>query len=274
MNRFISVFTPPLFALTCAASLGCMAGEEPTRDAPTKPSAEQPTPPAEEPDPEPQPEASHSGLVSIQDVRIANLPAAGHGLTVNILLTPAAAPDYEERPGELEGCRVWRYDLTQQPAPAEQDHGALDIDGLSNGPIRCSFAAQRGYVCPTAQGATEITTSAASAGQSRYVAAQGDFTASDVGRYLSVQGASNAANNGAFPIERARPRRSHGGQSTCTRRALRCQLHAAGRRRARSRRCLQPVCSAHTAHAQVQRAQRSGLRVDRGQPDARRSVRA
>lgn len=201
MKRIVSVLPTLVFGLGCSSWFGCMEGKEPAPSTPPKASEPaEPAAPGEEDAALPRVAPSHGGLVSIQDVSIANLPAAGHGLTVNVFLTPLVAPVYEERPGELEGCRVWRYDLADQLPPPEQDHGILDIAGLKHGAIRCAFDAQRGYVCPTAQGSGEISASAASAGQSHYVAVQASFTASDVGRYLSVQGASSAANNGAFPI--------------------------------------------------------------------------
>lgn len=94
--------------------------------------------------------ATHTGLVSVQDITIANLPAAGHSLTVNAFLTRLVAPDYEELPGQVTGCRAWAYDRVDKPPAAQEDHGLLTIDGVRGGPLACPFSSERGsYACPT-----------------------------------------------------------------------------------------------------------------------------
>ncbi|MEY4513902.1 MAG: hypothetical protein RLZZ450_6024 [Pseudomonadota bacterium] len=93
--------------------------------------------------------ATHTGLVSVQDITIANLPASGHGLTVNAFLTQAVAPDYEEHPGQVTGCRAWAYDRVDKPPATQEDHGVLNIAGVENGPLACAFSSERGaYWCP------------------------------------------------------------------------------------------------------------------------------
>jgi hypothetical protein len=145
--------------------------------------------------------ATHNGLASIQDIQIANLPQAGHGLTMTFLLNPAVPPDYEERPGEVSGCRAWAHDATSNPPPPEQDHGAIRVEGVKNGPYTCQFLASRGYVCPTTAPASgSLVTGAANAGAASYSVPGAAFSANDVGRYLQVSGATTAANNGAFAI--------------------------------------------------------------------------
>jgi len=150
--------------------------------------------------------ATHTGLVSIQDISIANLPQAGHGLTVNAFLTPLVVPDFAEpAPDGISGCRAWSYDLANgKPPPPEEDHGELRIDGIKNGALSCRFVPQRGYVCPTgSSGATaravEVRTTAG-APVANLVIDGGAFAATDVGRYLSLSGATSAPNNGAFAI--------------------------------------------------------------------------
>jgi hypothetical protein len=149
----------------------------------------------------PQPRAAtHSALVSIQDIAIANLPQAGHGLTVQAFFAPARAPDFVEPiPGTPFGCQASAYDLAEEPAPTQEDHGALEIAGLNGGAIRCEFLAERGYVCPTARGnaAAEVEPGQ---GASRYRLDGLSLTAADVGRYLQVSGATNPENKGAFAI--------------------------------------------------------------------------
>jgi len=93
--------------------------------------------------------ATHTGLVSVQDITIANLPARGHSLTVNAFLTRLVAPDYEEHPGQVSGCRAWVYDLHDKPPAAPEDHGVLSIGGVDRGPLTCPFSTERGaYTCP------------------------------------------------------------------------------------------------------------------------------
>ncbi|WP_394827121.1 hypothetical protein [Pendulispora albinea] len=113
--------------------------------------------------------ATHTGLISIQDISIANVPAAGRALTVNILFNAARAPDYEEQPGALTGCKAWSYDLAKEPIPALEDHGAVRVSGVEGGPLDCRFESGRGYVCPPATGtrlsavAVQLTPGAGSA---------------------------------------------------------------------------------------------------------------
>lgn len=142
---------------------------------------------------------THTGLVSIQDITIANVPAAGHGLTATTILNRAVAPTYEEIPGSVEGCRVFAYDVDTKPQPAEEDHGVLRIDGAKGGNLECRFVPQRGYVCPTATGGG-ATTVAANTDTATYTVPGAAFSANDVGRYLQITGSGTAANAGAFAI--------------------------------------------------------------------------
>jgi hypothetical protein len=145
---------------------------------------------------------THTGLVSIQDIAIANLPAAGHGLTVNAFFTPLVAPDFIEDAGQLTGCRAWSYDVTTKPAPPEQDHGELHIQGTKNndGVLTCRFVPQRGYLCPTAVGSAMVAVGSPSGADVAITLAGATFATSDVGRYLQLSGAGSSTNNGAFAI--------------------------------------------------------------------------
>jgi hypothetical protein len=149
----------------------------------------------------PQPgAATHSALVSIQDIAIANLPQAGHGLTVQAFFAPSRSPDFiEPVPGTPFGCQASAYNLDEEPPPAQEDHGALEIAGLQGGAIRCVFREGRGYVCPTASGNSAAEVLPAQ-GVTEYQLADLSLTAADVGRYLQVSGAAKPENNGAFAI--------------------------------------------------------------------------
>lgn len=143
--------------------------------------------------------ATHSGLVSVQDIAIANLPAAGHGLTVTAILSAAVAPDYEEVPGAIEGCRVFTYDVDAKPQPPEEDHGALRVEGARGGNLECRFVPQRGYACPTAAYSGNASIEASDAGVMLSLPGAA-FSANDVGRYVQVTGSGVPANTGAFAI--------------------------------------------------------------------------
>jgi hypothetical protein len=90
---------------------------------------------------------THTGLVSIQEITIANLPALAPGVTVNAFLNGLVAPDYDEHPGQVAGCRAWAYDLIDRPPAPQQDHGVLNIAGVGQEPLTCAFQAERGYGC-------------------------------------------------------------------------------------------------------------------------------
>lgn len=145
---------------------------------------------------------THTGLVSIQDITLANVPAAGHGLTATTILNRVVAPEYEEIPGSVEGCRVYTYDVDTKPQPPEEDHGVLRIGGAKGGNLECRFVPQRGYVCPTATGAGTFTVEPPAGGASTaaYTVPGAAFSANDVGRYLQIAGTGAAGNLGAFAI--------------------------------------------------------------------------
>ncbi|AGP39742.1 hypothetical protein [Sorangium cellulosum] len=142
---------------------------------------------------------THAGIISIQDVSILGAPQAGHGLTVQILFTAAKAPSYEEAPGQLTGCKAWMYDVQDDPPPPLTDQGAVTISGLTGGTLDCRFQGN-GYVCPAHSGTGEASVTPGTTGTAAYVLRGAALSADDVGRYLRVNGAATAANNGAFPI--------------------------------------------------------------------------
>jgi hypothetical protein len=109
--------------LLCVALWGCPEPEAPELDVPT-----------------------HSALISIQNVEVAG--REGSLLTVQASFTPLRRPDFEEKPGQPDGCKAWLYDLERERPPAAEDHGTLVLDGVTKSQLRCTFDAERGYVCP------------------------------------------------------------------------------------------------------------------------------
>ncbi len=144
------------------------------------------------------PAATHSGIVSIQDVSIHGVPQAGHGLTVQILMNEAVPPTWEDQPGSPTGCRAWSYDVDTAPPPALTDQGEVTISGIDDGTVSCSFQGA-GYVCPAWTVSGEVSVTPGAMGVASYAVAGTAFTAADVGRYLRVVGGPSP-NHGAFPI--------------------------------------------------------------------------
>ncbi|UQA63942.1 hypothetical protein E8A73_039205 [Polyangium aurulentum] len=142
---------------------------------------------------------THGGIISIQDISIHGAPQAGHGLTVQVLLTAATAPVYEENPGQITGCKAWSHDVQENPAPPLTDQGMVAIKGLEDGPINCTFQ-NTGYVCPAASGAGQASVAPGPMGATEYTVMGAAFSEADVGRYLRVTGSVNGGNSGAFPI--------------------------------------------------------------------------
>lgn len=142
---------------------------------------------------------THGGVISIQDISIHGAPQAGHGLTVQVLLSASSAPVYQELPGQAAGCKAWSYDLQRNQPPSLTDQGVVTINGLPGGSIDCSFQGT-GYGCPVASGSGETSVAPGQTGTAELTIASAAFSAADVGRYLRVTGAANSGNDGAFPI--------------------------------------------------------------------------
>jgi hypothetical protein len=145
--------------------------------------------------------ATHSGLLSIQDMAIHGLPQLGHGLTVQIVFTPARPPDYEELPGQLTGCKAWVYDVTKAPPPVPSDQGTVTIAGIAGGSIECRFEPSIGYVCPTWTGSGKTSVTPGAPGTAEYAIEGAAFTDADVGRYLQIT--AGGGTPAAYPILRA-----------------------------------------------------------------------
>lgn len=186
-------------ALTLSAVVVSLGGcPEDRAEAPSRLPRESARPPAEQRPPIAA-AATHGGVISIQDMSIADLPQAGHGLTVQAFFTRLRAPDFEDPPGSPFGCKASSYDLATEPPPAEVDQGKLRLEGLRGGAIGCEFREGRGYVCPTASGSGSASVSTSS-GISEYALEGVTLTEADIGRYLQISGASRPENNGAFAI--------------------------------------------------------------------------
>jgi hypothetical protein len=145
------------------------------------------------------PATPYGGLLSTQDVTIANEPKLGHGLWISFAFTASRAATYEETPGQPTGCKVWVYDLSRNPPAPPTDQGAITVSGVEGGTVSCRFDAHDGYLCPTASGTASISVTHDGTA-AHYAVSAAEFSVADVGRYLRITGASLASNNGDFPI--------------------------------------------------------------------------
>jgi hypothetical protein len=153
------------------------------------------------------PASTHTGTISIQDRRLLGAPQLGHGLSVLVdMSTAPRAPDFDDAPGQITGCKGWVYDLQSDPPPRTAgDVGTLSVEGTSAslGP-GCVFQEGAGYVCPTATGQGEVVLEHAAAGTgappntARISISGAAFGPDDLGRYLSLRGGPGAS--GSFPI--------------------------------------------------------------------------
>lgn len=165
------------------------------------------------PDAEPPPSTTHSGTISILDLSIAGHPELGSGLSISIDFPPVAGakpPVYEETPGSPTGCKAWLYDTTAGDSfpPVGGDEGTVHIGG-TNAPVPDCVFVGGAYRCIASAGADTATTILAAADSGGMLppgtamvtlGTATPFSAADVGRYVSLTGAINPANNGNFPV--------------------------------------------------------------------------
>jgi hypothetical protein len=193
-SRILSLLLP-------LAAAGCPSDQDPSPDAQTEPSADAAIAPDTAPD---APAVAAVGLISIQDQSIHGAPQAGHGLSVRAEFSlPVRAPDFDEQPGELTGCKAWLHDVDDDPRPALLgDQGMLAVTGTGAAvPNGCVFDGAA-YICPVVS-ATGVAASVTpmTAPTALYEVAGMLLTGEDVGRHLRIAGdRDRPANAGQFPI--------------------------------------------------------------------------
>jgi hypothetical protein len=158
--------------------------------------------------------ASYVGQLSILEATIwvpfSDPPFVefGTGPSFRMAFTdPAAtgAPVMEEMPGSPFGCKAFEYTPTQFLATLGADLGTIDIAFPSGGvPVPTCVHTPTGYACPdpatAGNGDNAVIGPTATPGVHTYTDPDATYTAAIAGRYLSISGATTAANNGAFPI--------------------------------------------------------------------------
>lgn len=160
------------------------------------------------------PAAVISGTISLLEAQLLDPGTAGtffgQGVQVGISFTSNAdvpGPVMEEQVGSPFGCKAWEYTAAQAAAASlGLDEGSIQITGTAGTTPPelppCIFQAGAGYICPHA--ATQSTGGIIAAGPSG-TATLTDLdttfdTANSTNRYVSISGATTAANNGVFPI--------------------------------------------------------------------------
>lgn len=197
-----------LFALTTAALVACGddggdgggdADAAPEVDAPPDIDAAAPT---------------FSGSISLLEVAVLNPGSGGtffgQGPQVSIALASSAdvpGPIMEEMPGSALGCKAWEYTAAQAAAAATgTDEGMVEFALTGTTPPMappCAFTAGVGYTCPHLSTAETggVIAAGPNAGLATLTDTDNNFADSNsLGRYLRITGATNAANNGVFPI--------------------------------------------------------------------------
>ena len=163
------------------------------------------------------PAPSYFGSISLLEAAVLNPGTGGtffgQGPQVSISLTSSAdvpGPVMQEMPTAI-GCKVWEYTPAQALAAATgADEGtvAFALTGTAAPTIpTCAFSAGVGYTCPqtATAGSGGVISPSGTAGVAVLTDADNTFVDSNsLGRYVRISGATNAANNGVFPIT-ARP---------------------------------------------------------------------
>jgi hypothetical protein len=130
----------------------------------------------------------------------------GQGVEARFVFQDTASfpPVMEETPGSPLGCKAWSIPAAQAPlARTGIDEGTIQVTGVTPAFPACTFLPNAGYLCPhtgTASTGGTIATGPA-AGTATLTDLDVTFNAANTtNRYVNVQGATNAANNGTFPI--------------------------------------------------------------------------
>ncbi|MEZ4400955.1 MAG: hypothetical protein R3B06_13095 [Kofleriaceae bacterium] len=164
------------------------------------------------------PAVTYGGTVSLLEAAVLNPGTSGtffgQGVQVGISFSGSdqvPGPVLEEAPGSPLGCKAWVYTRQQAiDASVGLDQGPIQINSPAGAPTAllpaCVFTAGVGYSCPeVSTQSTGGTIAAIPAGPLAGFPSLTDldtmFTvANSTNRYVRISGATNAANNGVFPI--------------------------------------------------------------------------
>lgn len=160
--------------------------------------------------------AAPSGLIALTEVTLTNPEAAALGLSgasVGIgWVDPATVtvPPVEGFENNVGGCRITVYDVAAGDEPGtEVDAGNVTITGTASDEFACVFSGAAGYVCQStdeaAAGEAAVGATAqpplTPGGPVTYTFPGVDFSGANyVGMHLQVDGFTDEAANGTFPI--------------------------------------------------------------------------
>ena len=162
------------------------------------------------------PPVTYSGTISLLEAAVLNPGTSGtffgQGVQVGISFSRSdqvPAPLIEQMPGSPLGCKVWEYTPAQAAASSiGVDEGPVTIlspagQTTTNLLPMCAFQAGAGYLCPHANTAQVGGTIASGPAAGTATLTDADVTynpSNTTNRYVNIAGATNAANNGTFPI--------------------------------------------------------------------------
>jgi hypothetical protein len=164
------------------------------------------------------PALTYSGTISILEAAVLNPGVGattffGQGVQIGVGFSSSntaifPAPIMEETPGSPIGCKAWRYNATESVAVTlGLDEGPVTwaVTGTGAPPAypTCNFTAGLGYTCPhgATAGVGGVVAAGPAPGTATLTVTGTPYNAGNTtNRYVNISGATNAANNGTFPI--------------------------------------------------------------------------
>lgn len=160
------------------------------------------------------PATTYSATMTALEVAVLNPPVTGQppsffgqGLQIGISFQDSetgVAPIMEEMPGSPLGCKLYEFNQAQAvQATLGNNEGNVTVTVTDQMIPTCVHMPTTGYICPHNGTASTggIIAAGPMPGTATLTDADTTFNADNsTGRYVSISGATNAANNGAFPI--------------------------------------------------------------------------
>lgn len=157
---------------------------------------------------------TYAGTISLLEAQVLAPGTSGalfgQGIQASVVFTASdqvPAPMMEEQPGLPFGCKAWEYTPAQVAAATVGVNEGNVTFTLTGGQAQhniptCVHQAGVGYVCPhtnTAGTGGDITVGGG--GTATLTVSNTPYNANNTaGKYISINGATNATNNGVFPI--------------------------------------------------------------------------
>lgn len=160
------------------------------------------------------PADTFAASISVLEAKVLNPGSTGtffgQGIQVRVAFLAGddlPGPVLEENPGSVVGCQAYEYTAAEAALAAiGRDEGSVQITMTGTvapaGIPPCTFGAGAGYACVHAESAqTGGVIAAVGGGAYSLTDPDNTFTTTNTaGRYVQIDGAANAANDGLFPI--------------------------------------------------------------------------